>query len=453
MYIFNGESKSHTYKINYPQNWQLKTYGNNKQIITSKKNPEKQFIIEEFEGQTYSQVINFYKKPNQKIVSEDFVFNENYLAKKVTYKEEDVAFSKTLIKRGTLIISLTTPNDKDTELNQIYTSFDFTDSWHQYIDYKEGFTFIFPSSLEIHNIDSGVQLLDPTRFNDIIFSIFKYSNTKLVDAPEKAQALNDKYKSQEKVIFHGIEKAIHGIYRDVRVGKDFSRIFVQNGEHSYSLTNLNIESNFPHYDYYDDYIVEILESFEFFKIAPDEQLFLDVKKDHKNYDAIKSLNEEKIISGYEDKTFKPDAEINRAELTKLIVSAVAKPDPSKFKNCFSDVKDQWFASYVCYAKNQKWLNGYEDGTFKPEQKINRVEAIKILLSVLFSNADMQPSLEYTPPLDIKSEDWYYKYFAFADFKKLLDKQHIKETKSGYYFYPEKNITRKEVAELIYRSKK
>jgi len=454
LYVFNGESKSHTYKINYPQTWQLKTYGNSKEIITSKKSPEKQFIIEEFDGQTYNQVIAYYKTPEQKVVQEDFVFNNDYLAKKITYKEGDNSTSKTLIKRGTLIVSLTTPASTDQDSNLIYESFSFTDSWHQYIDYKESFTFIFPSSLEINNIDSGVQLMDPTRFNDVIFSILKYANTTLVNAPEIAQALNDKYQSQEKLVFHGIEKAIKAIYRDIRVGKDFSRIFVQNSNHTYAITNTNEENNFPHYDYYDDYITEIIESFEFFNIIPEnKQLFSDLKNTHKNYDAIKSLNEEEIIKGYKDKTFRPNAEINRAELTKLIVAAVAKPNATKYKNCFSDVKEQWFAPYICYAKDQKWLDGYENGAFNPEQKINRAEAIKIVISVLFGKTESEQNTDYKPPLDINNEDWYYEYFNFADKKKLLYMQHIRETKNGYYFYPGQNITRKEVAELIYRAKK
>jgi hypothetical protein len=49
--------------------------------------------------------------------------------------------------------------------------------------------------------------------------------------------------------------------------------------------------------------------------------FSDVSSGHVNYDAIKYVQDNGIVSGYQDGTFKPDKTINRAEFTKIIVAA------------------------------------------------------------------------------------------------------------------------------------
>jgi len=73
----------------------------------------------------------------------------------------------------------------------------------------------------------------------------------------------------------------------------------------------------------------------------------------KDAEAINFLKENGIISGYSDGTFKPTNPLNRAELLKILVEGVGySPDENVYKNCFSDVKEDWYAKYVCYAKEQ-----------------------------------------------------------------------------------------------------
>ena len=88
--------------------------------------------------------------------------------------------------------------------------------------------------------------------------------------------------------------------------------------------------------------------------------------------------------GFKNWYLSPDGEINRAELTKMVVAAIIQPDEKTFNNCFSDVEDQWFAPYICYAKDKGWVAGYDDGNFKPESQITRVEAMKIILEANIS---------------------------------------------------------------------
>ncbi len=95
-------------------------------------------------------------------------------------------------------------------------------------------------------------------------------------------------------------------------------------------------------------------------------------------DAIGYLKENKIVQGYENGTFKPDNQINRAELTKIIIEA-KYGSTTVGENCFPDVQKEWFAKYVCFAKEKGIINGYPDGKFHPADNINYVEALKIAL--------------------------------------------------------------------------
>jgi hypothetical protein len=136
----------------------------------------------------------------------------------------------------------------------------------------------------------------------------------------------------------------------------------------------------------------------------------------------------------------------------MIVSALASPGLNDFNNCFSDVQKEWFAPYVCYAKNHNWISGLNDGKFHPNDKVNRVEAIKIIISGFFNGKFSSEELKNISVSDIKTSEWYGKYFIFADNRDLLDKQHIVKKGSNYSYLPLKNITRKEVSETIFRIK-
>ena len=93
--------------------------------------------------------------------------------------------------------------------------------------------------------------------------------------------------------------------------------------------------------------------------------------------AIAELKADRVIGGYEDGSFKPSAQINRAELLKIILEARGETVDSR--RCFPDVQDQWFARYVCTAKTAGIVSGYDDGLFRPEKPVNFVEEFRNLL--------------------------------------------------------------------------
>lgn len=116
--------------------------------------------------------------------------------------------------------------------------------------------------------------------------------------------------------------------------------------------------------------------------------FTDVKVGDFYFGAIEFLDEQDIVNGYQDGSFGYDSKINRAEMLKIVVGARFLNQDKSFLNnysgeaCFDDVvPNEWYTSYVCYAKSQGWVNGYEDGTFKPATFINFVEGLKIMMKV------------------------------------------------------------------------
>lgn len=172
--------------------------------------------------------------------------------------------------------------------------------------------------------------------------------------------------------------------------------------------------------------------------SPTTTSFQSSFTDTSNYtyrDAIEFVKSEGIVSGYEDGTYKPLNKINRAEFTKILIQTAFQDELSIFvpTACFKDVPaDAWFAKYICLAKNKGVIGGYPDGTFGPDKNINVAESLKITLEALFPNI---PDAE---------GEWYQKYLNYANNNGYTVKEWSNVTTQ---------ITRGEMAEFIYKIKK
>lgn len=180
-------------------------------------------------------------------------------------------------------------------------------------------------------------------------------------------------------------------------------------------------------------------------IANETQAFSDLPESHHHYFPLTYLEFEGIIGGYPDGTVKPGQAINRAELIKILVEGLGHhPSPSQYRNCFPDVRDEWFAPHICFALSQGWISGYPDGTFKPAQTVNKVEALKIILNAFGLNtATPRTNLLFS---DTNTSDWFAPYLAAAVQKNLL------EEKTSSPFKPANFRNRGEVAEMVARIK-
>ena len=137
--------------------------------------------------------------------------------------------------------------------------------------------------------------------------------------------------------------------------------------------------------------------------------FSDVSADKWYNNAVSTLSRMGVIGGYADGTFRPNAPISRAEFAKIAVS-FTQNNGSAVYNYFTDVKTtDWFAPYVTAAKDAGLIEGYSDGSFKPESKITRAEACAIVNRTLGrkpSKAHMKISDRIDWP-DVQTTDWFY----------------------------------------------
>lgn len=173
------------------------------------------------------------------------------------------------------------------------------------------------------------------------------------------------------------------------------------------------------------------------------QAFSDLPEDHHHAVAIQLLEFEGILQGYPDGTVRPDQFINRAELVKMLVEGLGNaPDATRYKNCFSDVTGEWFAAPICFAAEQKWVNGYPDGTFQPGQNVNKAEAMKIILNAFEVEKNENGTTQNFA--DVSEEVWFVPFVETAVSRNLLE-----EAGSGN-FNAANPRTRAEVAQMMAR---
>lgn len=169
--------------------------------------------------------------------------------------------------------------------------------------------------------------------------------------------------------------------------------------------------------------------------------FPDVIEGNYGFTAIKDLAKRGIVRGYDDGSFRPYQTVNRAEFAKLLVGGLHSEHLQQHEsNCFPDVQGEWFTPYVCAAKRLQWIQGYDDGLFHPERTITKAEAMKIIV------ASMGVSLDSTVGLPPGTRDgqWYTPYI-----RKAMELKLILESS----FNPGTEVVRADAAVWIYRSLK
>ncbi|MBI4129446.1 S-layer homology domain-containing protein [Candidatus Peregrinibacteria bacterium] len=106
--------------------------------------------------------------------------------------------------------------------------------------------------------------------------------------------------------------------------------------------------------------------------------FSDVPPGHPDFAAVTFLQERRVAQGYPNGTYRPQQSINRAEFVKILMESRRGLSYLPTANCFPDVGNEWYSPHVCLAKHDGILEGYPDGTFRPESLINVAEAAKII---------------------------------------------------------------------------
>ncbi len=171
--------------------------------------------------------------------------------------------------------------------------------------------------------------------------------------------------------------------------------------------------------------------------------FSDIPASSPDYEAINFLQENGILQGYSDGTFRPDQSVNRAEFLKIILEGSQIPATSEKTLPFTDInQNAWYTSYIHTAYDLGVIEGYEDGSFRPNQTINKAETLKILGKV--QNWPVKSFITVQPFDDVYKTAWFTPYIDYAKSQNYL-------TETGPLFFPENLMTRAGISSIIYNT--
>ena len=124
--------------------------------------------------------------------------------------------------------------------------------------------------------------------------------------------------------------------------------------------------------------------------------------------AVSTLSSMGIVKGHNDGTFAPNAPITRAEFAAIAARFDDKNTDTSSK--FTDIASHWAKNEIGIAANKGWINGYPDGTFRPNQCITRAEAMTLVNRVLNrlpeNSSDLLDSMIKWPD-NSDASAWYY----------------------------------------------
>lgn len=176
---------------------------------------------------------------------------------------------------------------------------------------------------------------------------------------------------------------------------------------------------------------------------------------HWAHNYIEALYRKGIVKGRDEGIFAPDDILTRAEFTKIALKSIGEEidlNEEVKKAPFDDVPlYSWYAAYIKRAKEIGLIHGYPDGTFRPNQPIIKVEAIKILMNAFkFNLADIKERTDSFRDIDMNQ--WYYPAVNFAIENELADGRRLSSgVIVNHAFDPSSSITRAEMAKLAIKT--
>ena len=137
--------------------------------------------------------------------------------------------------------------------------------------------------------------------------------------------------------------------------------------------------------------------------------FTDVPADRWSAGAIEFMANKKVVNGYEDGSFKPANNLTRAEFAAMVARFADLTDTAASRT-FSDVDSSYWGFKSIMALNKAgYVNGYEDGTFRPEANVTRAEVMTVINKIIGRSADASyvKSLDNNRFSDLNKDSWYY----------------------------------------------
>ncbi len=179
-------------------------------------------------------------------------------------------------------------------------------------------------------------------------------------------------------------------------------------------------------------------------VSAAEMHFKDVKAGSWYYDTVKYVYDNGIMNGMTDDTFSPNGKLTRAMFI-TILGRLAGAEQSE-SDVFSDVKKgTWYSGYVGWAVNVGVVNGYSDGTFKPQGYLTRQEMAAAMARYIDQSGVAMPR-ESTAPVTFADESSVANWAK--DYVEVLRRAGIVNGDNKGKYNPKANITRAETATII-----
>jgi len=176
-------------------------------------------------------------------------------------------------------------------------------------------------------------------------------------------------------------------------------------------------------------------------IASEASSFKDVQRTHQFYDEIKNLNDRGIINGFQDGTFKPEQNLTRGQAAKIIAGVLGLDTSNVSNPNFKDIPTtHLYFGAIAALKQEGIIDGYGDGTFRQDDFIQRNHVAKILANAFNLKASNANSLPFT---DVRA---HYKEAIAA-----LYENNVTTGKTATLFDGSSNVTRGQMAAFITRS--
>lgn len=136
--------------------------------------------------------------------------------------------------------------------------------------------------------------------------------------------------------------------------------------------------------------------------------YKDLNKDKWSYDAINYLVNNNILKGYEDGTIRPENNITRAEVATIITRYKnLNADNIKKESKLTDIDGHWAEESIKIAEENNIIKGYEDNTFKPDENITRAEFTAIINRAFNRCDNINTSNLNKLPSDVEKGSWYF----------------------------------------------
>ena len=171
----------------------------------------------------------------------------------------------------------------------------------------------------------------------------------------------------------------------------------------------------------------------FFNLLKDDggryaETFSDVREDDWFAEAAGTLAGLGIVEGYEDGTFRGNQTITRAEFAAMAVRFAGAAESAECG--FSDVPaGSWMYASVASAAEFGWIRGYEDGTFRPQNRVTRSEVCTMVNRMLGRSADRDFLESHGDEIrhftDLKSDHW-----AYGEIAEAVNAHEYRKTESG-----------------------